>query len=54
MRSRHSVSGTEASRRALRDIVGFVAERRVSYARLLGPGAAPQLMQAVTEALPRV
>jgi AcrR family transcriptional regulator len=50
MRSQHSVSGTEASRRALRDIVGFVAERRVSYARLLGPGAAPQLVQAVTEA----
>jgi AcrR family transcriptional regulator len=50
MRSRHSVSGTEASRRALRDIVGFVDERRASYARLLGPGAAPQLVQAVTEA----
>ena len=50
MRSRHSVPGTEASRRALRDIVGFVDERRASYARLLGPGAAPQLVQAVTEA----
>lgn len=50
MRSQHSVSGTEASRRALRDIVGFVAERRASYARLLGTGAAPQLVQAVTEA----
>lgn len=50
MRSRHSVSGTEASRRALRDIVGFVDERRASYARLLGPCAAPQLVQAITEA----
>lgn len=50
MRSQHSVSATEASRRALRDIVGFVHERRASYARLLGPGAAPQLVQAITEA----
>jgi AcrR family transcriptional regulator len=50
MRSRHSVSGAEASRRALREIVGFVAERRASYARLLGPGAAPALVQAITEA----
>lgn len=50
MRSRHSVSGAEASRRTLRDIVGFVAERRASYARLLGPGTAPALVQAVTEA----
>lgn len=50
MRSRHSVSGAEASRRALRDIVGFVDERRASYARLLGPGAAPQVVQAITEA----
>jgi AcrR family transcriptional regulator len=50
MRSRHSVPGAGASRRALRDIVGFVAGRRASYARLLGPGAAPQLVQAITEA----
>lgn len=50
MRSRHSVSGAWASRRALRDIVGFVDERRASYARLLGPGAAPQLVRAVTGA----
>ena len=50
MRSRHSVSGAEASRRALRDIAGFVDARRASYARLLGPGAAPQLVQAITEA----
>jgi hypothetical protein len=27
-----------------------VDERRASYARLLGPGAAPQLVQAITEA----
>ncbi|MGO9220380.1 MAG: TetR/AcrR family transcriptional regulator [Streptosporangiaceae bacterium] len=53
MRSRHSVPGTEASRRGLRDIVGFLDERRASYARLLGPGAAPQLVQAVTEAFTR-
>jgi len=50
MRSRHSVSGAEASRRALRDIAGFVDARRASYARLLGPGAAPPLVQAITEA----
>ena len=50
MRSRHSVSGADASRRALRDIAGFVDARRASYARLLGPGAAPQLVQAITEA----
>jgi len=40
----------EASRRALEDIVGFVHERRDSYARVLGPGAAPRLLRAVTEA----
>ena len=40
----------EASRRALEDIVGFVHERRDSYARVLGPGAAPRLLMAVTEA----
>lgn len=38
MRSQHTVSGAEASRQALRQIVGFVAQRRASYARLLGPG----------------
>jgi len=42
LRSGHSVSGAEASRRALRQIVSFVGERRGPYARLLGPGAAPQ------------
>ena len=50
MRSRHSVPGAEASRRALREIAGFVDERRGSYAWLLGPGAAPQFVQAITEA----
>ena len=50
MRSQHTVPAAEASRRALRDIVGFVDERRASYARLLGPAAAPPLMTAVTEA----
>ena len=40
----------EASRRALEDIVGFVHERRDSSARVLGPGAAPRLLMAVTEA----
>src|SRR6202789_4482086 len=50
MRGEHSVPATEASRRALRDIVHFVWERRESYARVLGPGAAPRLLRAVTEA----
>lgn len=50
MRAEHSVPAGEASRRALHDIVGFVHERRDSYARVLGPGAAPRLLQAVTDA----
>ncbi|HEX3749684.1 MAG TPA: TetR/AcrR family transcriptional regulator [Streptosporangiaceae bacterium] len=50
LRSGHSVSGAEASRRALREIVAFVGERRGPYARLLGPGAAPQLVRAVAGA----
>lgn len=50
MRAEHAVSGTEASRRALYEIVSFVAARRASYARLLGPGAAPRLVHAVAEA----
>jgi AcrR family transcriptional regulator len=50
MRSQHSVPAAEASRRALHEIVSFVHERRESYVRLLGPGAAPQLMRAVSEA----
>jgi AcrR family transcriptional regulator len=49
-RSRHSVFGVEASRLALQEIVGFVAQRRAWYVRLLGPGAAPALVQAITEA----
>jgi AcrR family transcriptional regulator len=49
LRSGHSVSGAEASRRALRQIVSFVGERRGPYARLLGPGTAPQLVRAVAE-----
>jgi AcrR family transcriptional regulator len=50
LRSGHSVSGAEASRRALHEIVSFVAAQRASYARLLGPGAAPRLAHAVAEA----
>jgi AcrR family transcriptional regulator len=50
MRAQHAVSGAEASRRALHEIVSFVAARRDSYARVLGPGAAPQLLHAVAEA----
>jgi AcrR family transcriptional regulator len=50
MRGEHSVPAAEASRRALRDIVSFVWERRESYARVLGPGAAPRLLREVTEA----
>lgn len=53
MRSQHTVSGTEASRQALREIVTFVYERRASYARLLGPGAAPQLVRAIADAFTR-
>jgi AcrR family transcriptional regulator len=50
MRSQHTVPAAEASRRALRDIVYFIHARRASYVRLLGPGAAPQFVRAVTEA----
>jgi len=50
MRAEHSVPAAEASRRALRDLVAFVGERRESYARVLGAGAAPRLKQAVAEA----
>ena len=50
MRADHSVPADEASRRALRDIVQFLYQRREYYARLLGPGAPPRLLQAVTEA----
>ena len=50
MRGEHSVPAAEASRRALRDIVSFVAQRRESYVRVLGPGASPQLLRAVSEA----
>lgn len=49
-RAGHSVPAEEASRRALRDIAGFVYERRAFYARVLGPGSAPRLLQAVSEA----
>jgi AcrR family transcriptional regulator len=50
MRLEHIVPAEQASRRALRDIVQFVYERRDSYARVLGPGTAPRLLQAVSEA----
>jgi AcrR family transcriptional regulator len=50
MRAGRAVPGEEASRRALRDIVGFVCERRGTYARVLGPGSAPRLQRAITEA----
>jgi AcrR family transcriptional regulator len=49
-RTAHSIPAAEASRQALRDIVGFVHERRDSYARVLGSAAAPRLVQGVTEA----
>src|SRR6201994_3324595 len=39
MRAQHAVTGAEASRRALHQIVSFVAAQRDSYARVLGPGA---------------
>jgi len=44
------VPAAQASRQALRDLVAFIYERRDSYARVLGPGAAPRLVRAVTEA----
>jgi len=47
-RAAHALAA-EASRQALRDIVGFIYERRDSYARLLEPGAAPRLVRAVTD-----
>jgi AcrR family transcriptional regulator len=50
VRTAHSIPAAEASRRALRDIVDFVHERRESYARVLGSSAAPRLVQGVTEA----
>ena len=50
LRSSHRVPAAEASRRALRDIVFFVCQRRDSYARVLGSAAAPGLLRAVTEA----
>ncbi len=49
MRGEHSVPATEANRRALRDGGYFLWARRESYARVLGPGAAPRLLRAVTE-----
>lgn len=49
LRAEHSVPAEEASRRALADIVQFVWERRESYAWVLGPGAAPRLLAAVTD-----
>jgi AcrR family transcriptional regulator len=50
MRAQHAVTGAEASRRALHEIVSFVAAERDSYARVLGPGAAPRLLHAVAKA----
>jgi len=50
MRAQHAVTGAEASRRALHEVVSFVAAQRDSYARVLGPGAAPRLLHAVAEA----
>jgi AcrR family transcriptional regulator len=53
LRAEHSVPAEEATRRALRDIVLFVGERRDLYARVLGPGAAPRLLMTLTEAFTR-
>ena len=53
LRSAHSVTAAEASRRALTEIVDFVVERRASYVNLLGPGAAPAVKQAITDAYVR-
>jgi AcrR family transcriptional regulator len=50
MRAQHAVTGAEASRRAVHEIVSFVAAERDSYARVLGPGAAPRLLHAVAKA----
>lgn len=50
LRTEHAVTAEEASRRALREIVDFVWERRASYARLLGPAAPARVPTAVTAA----
>lgn len=50
LRSENALSAEAASRRALTEIVGFVWERRASYARLLGPTAPSRLPVAVTDA----
>src|SRR6201994_2850252 len=52
MRAQHAVTGAEASRRALHQIVSFVAAQRDSYARVLGPGAAPRLLPGGAEPSP--
>ena len=49
-RSERTLTAEQASRRALREIVDFVWDRRASYARLLGPAAPARLSLAVTDA----
>jgi AcrR family transcriptional regulator len=53
LRAEHSVPAEEATRRALRDIAQFVWERRDTYARVLGPGAAPRLLTTLADAFTR-
>ncbi|MFI5428900.1 hypothetical protein [Aeromicrobium sp. UC242_57] len=51
MRSTGSpITPAEASRRAMSGLVAFLADRRGSYARLIGPDAPAQLRAAVTSA----
>jgi AcrR family transcriptional regulator len=50
LRAGRTTTAEEASRRALREIVDFVWERRASYARLLGPAAPARVSVAVIDA----
>lgn len=50
LRTERALTAEQASRRALREIVDFVWDRRASYARLLGPAAPARLSVAVTDA----
>lgn len=50
MRGQLAVSGIEASRNAMSDLIRFVGARRAVYASLLGPSAPAGAVQSVTDA----
>ncbi|WGL54117.1 TetR/AcrR family transcriptional regulator [Nocardioides sp. BP30] len=52
-RAGSTTSPLEASRLAVQALVDFLGPRRTTYARLLGPGAAPTVYVAVSEAFVR-